>query len=226
MHGEQMGFAFFFGAFSSIGICLVSCTPILLSYLLATERKTKRFVTSLLFFILVRAGMFVAVTLVILSLGRLALDFIAEYALILRILGGTVISAAGVLIFFDLAAKLRFFRTQSRGLLILAVLFGVKPCLPHIAIWGYILVTAGGALADGLSPAAAALQAGGIVIAFTAGENIIPLILGLFGGKTIRYLRGRGFRIATKVGGGVLFLLGIVFIFYEWVAPIIARAFA
>ncbi|HAZ30280.1 TPA: hypothetical protein DCY65_01755 [Candidatus Acetothermia bacterium] len=232
MPWEEIGFAFVFGAASSVGICLVSCTPIVLAYLLSTERAAKRFVSGLFLFILARAAVFIGVTVAIFLLGRLALNFIREYAIVLRIVGGLIISGAGALIFFDLGRKLRFFRARSQTLLFLAFLFGIKPCLPHIAIWGYILVVAGRAIADGNAVpeggmlGAAVLSAAAIAISFSVGENLVPVVLGLLGGRTMRYLRGRGFRIATKIAGVVLFVLGIVFALYETVAPIIARAFA
>lgn len=226
MQWEHIMFAFGFGLFSSIGICLASCTPILIAYLVSTERNPKKFVGWLLLFIFVRAVAFIAVTLLILSLGRLALDFIEAYALVLRIVGGTIIAAAGILIFFDIGTKLRFFRTKSQGFLFLSLLFGIKPCIPHIAIWGYVLIVVGTAMAEGvISPVAAAFQVALIAISFSVGENIVPAILGFLGGKTIRYLRGRAFRIATRVGGAVLFILGIVFIFYQMM-PGVARLLA
>ena len=227
MEWEQISFSFIFGAFSSIGICLASCTPILIAYLISTEKNPRKFIGWFLLFIGVRTIVFIAITLFILLLGRLALDFIREYALVLRIIGGTFIAAVGVFIFFNIGTKLRFFRTKSQGFLSLAVLFGIKPCLPHIAIWGYILTAVGAPMVEGvISPGRAIWQSATIAISFSLGENIVPIILGALGGKSIRYFRGRGFRIATKVGGVVIFILGIVFIFYETIAPVIARIFA
>jgi len=227
MGWEQISFSFVFGAFSSIGVCLASCTPILIAYLISTEKDPRKFIGWFALFIGVRAGAFIAITLLILLLGRLALDFIKEYALVLRIIGGAFIAAAGALIFFNIGTRLRFFRTKSQGFLSLAVLFGIKPCLPHIGIWGYILMAVGAPMVEGvIVPAEALFQAAVIAVSFSLGENIVPVILGGLGGKSIRYFRGRGFRIATKAGGVVLFVLGIAFIFYERVAPVIARIFA
>jgi len=227
MGWEQISFPFVFGAFSSIGICLASCTPILIAYLISTEKDPRRFIGWFLLFIGVRAVAFIALTLLILLLGRLAIDFIKEYALVLRIIGGTFIAAAGALIFFNIGTRLRFFRTRSQGFLFLAMLFGIKPCLPHIGIWGYILMVVGAPMVDGvIAPAEAVFQLTVIAVSFSLGENIVPVILGGLGGKSIRYFRGRGFGIATKAGGVVLFILGIAFIFYGWVAPVIARILA
>ncbi|HSV31710.1 MAG TPA: hypothetical protein VLH40_06785 [Atribacteraceae bacterium] len=224
MGWEQISFPFIFGALSSIGICLVSCTPILIAYLISTERDPRKFIGWFLLFIGARAAVFIALTLLILLLGRLALDFIREYALVLRIVGGMFIAAAGALIFFDIGTKLRFFRTKSRGFLLLATLFGIKPCLPHIAIWGYLLTAVGVPMVERvIVPAIAVLQAAVIAVAFSIGENIVPIILGSLGSKSMRYFRGRGFVIATKVGGVALFILGIAFIFYDRIAPVIAR---
>jgi len=227
MGWEQISFSFVLGALSSIGICLASCTPILIAYLISTEKNPRKFIGWFLLFIGVRAVAFIALTLLILLLGRLALDVIKEYALVLRIIGGTFIAAAGALIFFNVGTRLRFFRTKSQGFLSLAVLFGIKPCLPHIGIWGYMLIAIGAPMVEGLIlPAQALFQAAVIAVSFSLGENIVPVILGGLGGKSIRYFRGQGFRIATKAGGVVLFVLGIAFIFYERVAPVIARIFA
>ncbi|MCL0034611.1 hypothetical protein M1N22_01700 [Dehalococcoidia bacterium] len=227
MGWEQISFSFVFGAFSSIGVCLATCTPILIAYLISTEKDPRKFIGWFLLFIGMRAVAFIALTLLILLLGRLALDFIKEYALVLHIVGGTFIAAAGALIFFNIGTKLRFFRTKSRGFLSLAMLFGIKPCLPHIGIWGYILTAVGAPMVEGvIVPQEAIFQSAVIAVSFSLGENIVPIILGGLGGKSIRYFRGRGFGIATKAGGVVLFILGIAFIFYERVAPVIARIFA
>lgn len=227
MGWEQISFSFVFGAFSSIGICLATCTPILIAYLISTEKDPRKFIGWFLLFISMRAVAFIGITLLILLLGRLALDFIKEYALALRVIGGTFIAAAGALIFFNIGAKLRFFRTKSQGFLLLAFLFGIKPCLPHIAIWGYLLTVTGVPMVEGvISSAEAILQSAAIAVSFSIGENVVPIALGALGGKSIRYFRGRGFRIVTKTGGVILFILGIGFIFYETVAPVIARIFA
>jgi hypothetical protein len=227
MSWEQISFSFGFGVFSSIGICLASCTPILIAYLVSVEKDPRKFIGWFLIFIGVRTIAFIALTLLILLLGRLALDFIKEYALVLRIIGGAFIAAVGVFIFFNVGTKLRFFRTKSQGFLSLAVLFGIKPCLPHIAMWGYLLTVVGVPMVEGaIVPAEAVFQSALIAVSFSLGENIVPVVLGALGGKSIRYFRGRGFRIATKAGGIILFILGIVFIFYERIAPLIARILA
>ncbi|MCI2424658.1 hypothetical protein LM599_01300 [Candidatus Acetothermia bacterium] len=224
---EQISFSFVFGAISSIGICLASCTPILIAYLISTEKDPRKFIGWFLLFIGVRAVVFIGVTLLILLFGRLALDFIREYALVLRIIGGIFIAGAGVLIFLNLGTKFYFFRTKSQGFLLLAFLFGIKPCLPHIAIWGYLLTVVGVPLIEGvIVPGEAIFRSTVIAVSFSFGENIVPIVLGALGGKSIRYFRGRGFRIATKACGAVLFILGIGFVFYEWVAPVIARILA
>ncbi len=58
-------------------------------------------------------------------------------------------------------------------------------------------------------------QAVAIAISFSIGENITPIVIGLLGGRVVlRYMRGRFYKIATKVAGAVIFVLGIVFIFY------------
>ena len=114
MGWEQISFSFVFGAFSSIGICLATCTPILIAYLISTEKDPRKFIGWFLLFIGMRAVAFIALTLLILLLGRLALDFLKEYALVLHIIGGTFIAVAGALIFFNIGTKLRFFAQNRR----------------------------------------------------------------------------------------------------------------
>lgn len=221
---EQISFSFIFGVLSSIGICIASCTPVLIAYLVSTEKDPRKFIGWLIIFIALRAAVFIAVTVLILMLGRLAVDFIKEYALVLRVVGGVFICLAGVLIFFDIGSKLRFFRARSKGFMLLAFLFGIKPCVPHLAVWGYLLTAVGAPMVEGaIGPAEAISAALAIVIAFSVGENILPAILGALGGKTIRYFRGGGFRIASRVCGALLFVMGVVFVFYESVAPLLAR---
>jgi|GEM_PF-6907745 len=219
---EQISFSFGFGVISSIGICLASCTPVLIAYLISTERDPRKFIGWMILFIVLRAAVFVAVTLLILMLGRLAVDFIRQYAFLLRVIGGAFISAAGVLIFFDIGSKLKFFRTKSKGFMLLSFLFGIKPCIPHLAIWGYLLYAVSAPMVEGTISLSEAI-AGAIVIAlsFSAGENIVPVFLGALGGKSIRYFRGNAFKVVSKVCGVLLFVLGFVFIFYDRVAPLL-----
>ena len=195
---------FLFGIFSSIGICLASCTPILVSYLISTKRDWGRFLGQIVFFALVRVVTFTLTMVILFIVGDLALEFIREHTLVLRIIGGSFICAMGILVFFNKHLNLRFFKTRSKGLFLLALLFGVKPCLPHIAMWGYVVVAAEDVL-----------QSAMVAAAFSLGENITPIVIGFFGGKAIRYLRGRAYRIASKIGGAVIFILGIVFILYD-----------
>lgn len=217
---EQISFSFGFGIISSIGICLASCTPVLVAYLISTERDPRKFIGWMILFIVLRAAVFVALTLLILMLGRLALDFIRQYAFLLRFIGGAFISTAGVLIFFDIGSKLKFFRTKSKGFMLLSFLFGIKPCIPHLAIWGYLLYAVSAPMVEGTIGLPEAV-AGALVVSvsFSVGENILPLILGALGGKSIRYFRGNAFKVVSKVCGVLLFVLGFVFIFYDRVAP-------
>jgi hypothetical protein len=90
-----------------------------------------------------------------------------------------------------------------------------------------MLMVVGAPMVEGvIVPAAAVFQSVVIAVSFTIGENIVPIVIGILGGKSIRYFRGWGFRIATKAGGAALFILGIAFIFYEWIAQPIARILA
>lgn len=221
---EQVSFSFIFGVLSSIGICIASCTPVLIAYLISTEKDPRKFIGWLIIFIALRAAVFIAVAFLILLLGRLAVDFIKEYALVLRIIGGAFICLAGVLIFFDIGARLRFFRAKSKGFMLLAFLFGVKPCIPHLAVWGYLLTAVGAPMVEGaIGPAEAIFAALAIAVSFSVGENILPVILGALGGRSVRYFRGGGFRIASRVCGALLFVMGVVFLFYESVAPALDR---
>lgn len=224
---EQISFSFMFGIISSVGICLASCSPVLVAYLISTEKDPRKFIGWMVLFLSLRTAVFVAVTVLILLLGRLAVDFIRDYSLVLRIIGGTIIAAAGILIFFDIGSRFKFFRTKSKGFMLLSFLFGVKPCIPHIAIWGYILTVVAAPMAEGnLNLTEAILGVLAIALSFSAGENILPLFLGALGGKTVRYFRGGMYKIVSKVCGVLLVVLGAGFIFYDRIAPILARVLA
>ncbi len=194
---------FLFGIFSSVGICLASCTPILISYLISTKKDSGRFLGLIVFFALMRVIVFTLTMVLIFIIGDLAREFIIEHALLFRIIGGSFISAIGILIFFNKHVDLRFFKTRSKGLFLLAILFGLKPCLPHIAMWGYVLIAA-----ENVPQAAA------IAVTFSLGENIVPIAIGLAGSWLLRYFRGKFYKIAIKVAGAVIFILGIIFILY------------
>lgn len=221
---EQIGFSFGFGVVSSIGICLASCTPILLAYLISSEKEPKKFVGWMFLFLFIRFLSFFAVSMLILMLGRLAIDFIKEFEFVFRIIGGAMISVAGILIFLDIGSRVRFFKAKSKGFAIAALLFGIKPCLPHLAIWGYLLTVVAAPMIEGYQGAVQTMFVAALIaISFSVGENIVPIVLGIMGSKTIKHFQGKAFKLVTKACGAVLVLLGIVFVFYENIAPHIAR---
>ncbi|MCD5413777.1 MAG: hypothetical protein LR001_02055 [Clostridiales bacterium] len=226
MNWEFITFAFLFGLFSSVGVCLVSCTPILISYLVATEKNSKKFIKSIFYFVLMRTIAFVLITAVILILGRMALEFIREHSFLFHFIGGAIVAIAGILIFLDIGTKLHFLKTKSKGLSLLAALFGVKPCIPHLAIWGYILTVGTKLIADEYVYGQVAFTIALIVVAFSVGENIVPLVIGFLGSKTILRFRTKGFKLATKIGGIIIFLLGIGLMWYDVLKPIMVRLFA
>ncbi|MCD5383162.1 hypothetical protein LR066_00150 [candidate division WOR-3 bacterium] len=197
---------FSFGILSSIGICLASCTPILVSYLISTKKEGGEFFSGILFLATIRAVTFILSLIIIFIIGDIARQFIEGHTLLLRIIGGAFISAIGAIIFFNKHVNIRFFGTRSTDLFILAVLFGIKPCLPHIAMWGYCLIAA-----ENVSQAAL------LGVSFSLGENVAPIVIGFLGSRVIRYFRGRAYKIATKIAGAVIFILGIVFILGEFI---------
>lgn len=169
MFRDVIASPFLFGIFSSVGICLASCTPILVSYLISTKRDSGRFLGQIVFFALVRVITFTLTMVLLFIVGDMALEFIREHTLALRIIGGSFISAIGILIFFNKHVNFRLFKTKSKDLFLLALLFGVKPCLPHIAMWGHVLVAAEDVL-----------QSAMVTAAFSLGENITPIVIGFF----------------------------------------------
>ncbi|OIO72775.1 MAG: hypothetical protein AUJ85_09455 [Elusimicrobia bacterium CG1_02_37_114] len=201
-----IGFSYFFGP------CLGFCTPLIISYFIPTRTGIKPALKSAVVFSAVRSFTHIILSVIIFSSGRLVINVLHRYNWIIFAVAGTVICILGILIFLGRHYNLSLSpfssplggeggvrgKNSTQDVVLLGLLTGISPCLPHIAVWVYITVEAksiGQSLVYALS--------------FGAGEFIPPILLGLLSGKISSLLRGNFFIVVSRICGLLLFGIGL-----------------
>ena len=187
-----IGFSYFFGP------CLGFCTPLIISYFIPTRTGIKPALKSAVVFSAVRSFTHIILSVIIFSSGRLVINVLHRYDWIIFVVAGTVICILGILIFLGRHYNFKFVKGGTQDVVLLGLLTGISPCLPHIAVWVYITVEAksiGQSLVYALS--------------FGAGEFIPPILLGLLSGKISSLLRGNFFIVVSRICGLLLFGIGL-----------------
>lgn len=190
---------FLYGLFFGSGPCLASCGPILISYISGSGKNISQAMRSYLAFSLGRVLAYIFFSLAIFGLGNYAASrLLGEYFLPLRILGGSFVVLAGLLIIFDKAgglflipAKAAFARrlldfikdgllkNDLKALFFFGLITGLMPCSPLLALFSYI----GFSQADWLSAGACGLFFGigttvsALMILALAAGALSPLIV-------------------------------------------------
>jgi len=202
---------FFTGLFFGSGPCLVSCGPILLSYIVATGKDIPKGLKDYLIFSLARLLAYLILILAVFFLGGYTLRrFLGDYALYLFILGGAFIVFVGLMMM--LRIRLEFLPLQrlqkymtgrhKQNLLLMGLIIGLLPCAPLLAVFSYI----------GLM-SKTWFQSLLLILSFGLGtilSPIIPLIIiagftpSLLGARKPVYERSLSF-----IGGFIILLFGL-----------------
>lgn len=135
-------------AFGS-GPCLVSCGPLLISYIAGTEKSSAKAIKIYLLFSLARIITYVALALLIFFLGEFILErLLNEYAGYLYTAGGIFIIALGLVMIIagDSGNRLcRFFdknmlKDSRKSVILLGLVIALLPCAPLLAIFSYLIL--------------------------------------------------------------------------------------
>ncbi len=186
----------------NITVCSLSCNPLLMSYILSSKKNFSKNLNEAIIFSATRAIVHILIATALFLMGKIFLKTLTEHRFILNILGGAFVATVGLFVFFNKHKSFSFFKTEAADIFALGIVAGLTPCLPHMAVWGYIIMEA-----DSLFSA--------VVMAscFGLGEFLVPLILGALAGKISPLIPDKIFRYVAKVSGGILILIGIGIIF-------------
>jgi sulfite exporter TauE/SafE len=197
---------FSFGA----GPCLASCGPLLISYLVGTNKNVARGIISYLLFSAARIATYILLGVCVFLLGRFIMtELVGMAAKYLLIAAGAIILLIGVVM---IAGKGRggpfcgflhkhMLEKDNKSVLILGIVIGLLPCAPLIALFSYIGLVS-------KTIAHSVLYS----IVFGLGTAISPLlILVIFSGLVpkLTAARERFSRIVTIVSGSVIIIMGL-----------------
>jgi len=137
---------FTIGITMAFGPCLFFCTPIVLSYIGATQDNGRKGFKSVLIFSLSRAFIYVLLGLLAGLFGKILTTSLDKYSLTIYVAGGAFISLSGILILLGknpnlhLCQILRKYTVEDniRNTIILGIIIGLLPCTPLLGILVYI----------------------------------------------------------------------------------------
>lgn len=186
----------------NISVCSLSCNPILISYIFSSKKDFPKNLKETLIFSATRTVVHTALAVILFLLGKHFLKTLAEYRFIPNILGGAFITTVGFFVFFNKHKSFSFFKTDLTDIFVLGLAAGLTPCLPHLAVWGYIIMVAENLLSALI-----------LALCFGVSEFFVPIILGFATGKISLIISEKTFGYLAKVSGIVLVLMGIGIMF-------------
>ena len=167
---------FITGLLMGVGPCLVSCGPVLISYIAGTKRSAMQGLRSWFIFSLSRflVTVFLGSIAGIAGAGLFSRFYHGISAPIIWFITGIFISFLGILIFFGIHTKIKvcgvlnqsLIQHDTKSLIALGILIGVLPCVPLLGVFSYITM-ASTHYSQGILMAAA----------FGLGTIISPLVL-------------------------------------------------
>ncbi len=136
------------GISTSLGPCLLFCSPIVLPYIAATRKGWKDGLKAILIFSLSRLSIYLILGFLAGLLGKLLTIKLSSYDYLIFIVGGLLIATIGIIIIFGVNPKPRFCQTLRRqvddtfkGLVLLGLIVGLLPCAPLLGVLATIVST-------------------------------------------------------------------------------------
>lgn len=138
---------FLLGLSFGAGPCIVSCGPILITYIAGTEKNLLKGITAYLLFSLSRLLSYIALSILIFSFGRfIAGKLLTDISKYIYILAGSFIIIIGLLMCLCRQTKLGFcnllyknmLERDVKSIVLLGLFFGFLPCGPLLALFSYL----------------------------------------------------------------------------------------
>lgn len=138
---------FLTGILFGAGPCLVSCGPVLVSYICGTQKKTSESLNAYTLFSVSRVAVYVVLSLCVFFIGRMGLEnIIADYANYLFILAGFFLILLGVYFILGKRMEIKPFnliyrhivKGDTKNVVLLGIAYGFLPCAPFLGVLTYI----------------------------------------------------------------------------------------
>lgn len=195
-------------SFAVAGPCFLTCTPILLTYVVAADKKWPKILANIFIFL---SGRFLAYLilgcLAGLSSGVLNRFLSSNYSIILKPLGGLISIILGVFILFNKDSDNFFCKlAQNRmagfgNIFILGFIVGISPCSPLIALLFEVALISKTALTGLFYLSAFGLGA------CLASLIIIAVLTGLLKGLSVKIFKSKTSNAAFKIICALLLIL-------------------
>ncbi|MFA5099970.1 MAG: sulfite exporter TauE/SafE family protein [Candidatus Omnitrophota bacterium] len=138
---------FLTGILFGAGPCLVSCGPVLMSYICGTNKKVRESLSAYTLFSVSRISVYIVLSLCVFFIGHSGLEsFIAEYSNYLYILAGFFLILIGVYFVLGKRMEIKPFnliyqniiKGDTKNLVLLGIAYGLLPCAPFLGVLSYI----------------------------------------------------------------------------------------
>jgi len=138
---------FLMGLSLGLGPCLVSCGPLLISYIAGTHKTVYRSALAYILFSLSRIFVYLVLGLLVFFFGQIAeRPFYGYFLSYTFVFGGVFIIIIGLLMALGKNIDFKFCRRldglllkkDKKTLLVLGIIIGIMPCLPLVSVLYYI----------------------------------------------------------------------------------------
>lgn len=138
---------FLTGLLFASGPCLVSCGPILISYIAGTKKGIREGMVDYILFSLSRIFVYLVLSSIVFFLGKVAAErLLGDASKYILIIGGIYVILIGILFILGKKLELPSFviaknyisAYNKKNVIILGLLFGLLPCAPFLAVLSYM----------------------------------------------------------------------------------------
>lgn len=138
---------FLTGILFGAGPCLLSCGPVLVSYICGTGKRSKDSLNAYALFSISRIFVYIALSLCVFWVGHSGIEnLMADYANYLYILAGFFLALIGVYFILGKRMEIKPFnlihkhiiKGDVKNIALLGLAYGLLPCAPFIGVLSYI----------------------------------------------------------------------------------------
>ena len=132
---------FLTGLLFGSGACLISCGPVLVSYICATDKKVRQSLGAYFLFSLSRISMYIVLSACFFLIGEQAVDSLfADYGRYIYIAAGFFLALLGAYFIMGKRMELKPFnlvykhivKGDTKNMVILGAVYGLLPCGPFL----------------------------------------------------------------------------------------------
>jgi sulfite exporter TauE/SafE len=166
---------FLTGILFGAGPCLVSCGPVLMSYICGTNKSVRESLSAYTLFSASRIAVYIVLSLCVFFIGHSGLEtFIEQYSNYLYILAGFFLMIIGVYFVLGKRMEIKPFnliyqniiKGDTKNVVVLGIAYGFLPCAPFLGVLSYIGLVSKNWMQNSL-----------YALLFGAGTFLSPLLL-------------------------------------------------